>query len=555
MYIGPYLIIALFVAIILVPLFSRSKFKHKLEDQIIDVFERVPTYRDYELSSIKSYQEYVEMFTDTSKHIDDITWNDLDMDQVFKRINACNTSIGEEYLYNVLHVVDFKGRELEYREKLIKYFDEHPGERVDTQIYLSKLGKSSFNQLCACIYDSESKLLDNSWIYNILAVLPIIFGLVAILNPTIGIPLTILSILANALIYYRAKFKLEKEVAVIRYFSAMLWSCDKILKVNDENNLSLFNKLKESYIVFRSLKGKLSRSTQRSAASLDFLAEYVNMIFLSEIRSHNRVMDKINEEAEAFHSLYKAFGEIDMAISTLSFRGSLDEYCRPEFIDTHLIEFKELYHPLIDEPITNSDSIIRNSIVTGPNASGKSTFIKALAINSILAQTINTCMACEYKIKHSLIMTSMAVRDDILEGDSYFITEIKSLKRVLDKINEVPCTCFIDEILRGTNTIERIAASSSILKYLSDKDCLCMVASHDIELTKIMEKICDNYHFSEKVDSDGVSFDFKLKHGYATTKNAIRLLEYMDYDNSIVKDANESVEDFIKNGAWEIAGD
>ena len=84
-----------------------------------------------------------------------------------------------------------------------------------------------------------------------------------------------------------------------------------------------------------------------------------------------------------------------------------------------------------------------------------------MAVNGILAQTIHTNTAKEFNLRFSLIITSMAVRDNITEGDSYFIMEIKSLKRILDKVQDTSCICFVDEILKGTNTIERIAASAA----------------------------------------------------------------------------------------------
>ena len=97
-------------------------------------------------------------------------------------------------------------------------------------------------------------------------------------------------------------------------------------------------------------------------------------------------------------------------------------------------------------------------LITGSNASGKSTYIKAIAINAILAQTINTVLAEKWMMKPSYIVTSMAIQDNVLDGDSYFIAEIKSLKRIMQLIEEEkPCISFIDEILKGTNTIERIA--------------------------------------------------------------------------------------------------
>ena len=111
------------------------------------------------------------------------------------------------------------------------------------------------------------------------------------------------------------------------------------------------------------------------------------------------------------------------------------------------------------------------------------------------------------------VLTSMAVEDDLFEGDSYFVAEIKSIKRLLEQVQQKErCYCFVDEILKGTNTIERIAASASIIHWLSRYPSLAFIATHDIELTEILKNDCSNIHFSEQVTADdGISFDYKVK--------------------------------------------
>lgn len=116
----------------------------------------------------------------------------------------------------------------------------------------------------------------------------------------------------------------------------------------------------------------------------------------------------------------------------------------------------------------------------------------------------------------------------------------------------VRIVCFIDEILKGTNTIERVAASSSVLKYLNSKNCIVITASHDIELTEIMRNLYDNYHFKEEITDEGVVFDYKLLNGHATTKNAIHLLKFMGYDKEIVDDASELSEEYISTRKWNV---
>lgn len=110
----------------------------------------------------------------------------------------------------------------------------------------------------------------------------------------------------------------------------------------------------------------------------------------------------------------------------------------------------------------------------------------------------------------------MALRDDLSEGDSYFIVEIKSMKRILDESRKnLPMLCIIDEVLRGTNTIERIAASSRILGALVKDHVLAFAATHDIELTYILDGIYTNYHFEEEVREHEVVFNYLLQEGRA----------------------------------------
>lgn len=110
--------------------------------------------------------------------------------------------------------------------------------------------------------------------------------------------------------------------------------------------------------------------------------------------------------------------------------------------------------------------------------------------------------------------------------------------------------CFIDEILKGTNTIERIALLSSVLKYLYEKDCRCIAASHDIELTQILKDEYDNYHFSEHITNEGVRFDYLLKKGPSKTRNAVKLLHSIGFNDELVQDAESAVEKFISMQKW-----
>ena len=145
----------------------------------------------------------------------------------------------------------------------------------------------------------------------------------------------------------------------------------------------------------------------------------------------------------------------------------------------------------------------------------------------------------------------MAMKDDLESNTSYYIAEIRSLKRIMDNISgTVPLLCMIDEVLRGTNTIERIAASTEILRHFSGGNCILMAATHDIELAEILKNLYDNYHFTEKYENNEIKFEYKLHPGKSTTHNAIKLLKVMGYPDRIIENAEDRAERFLSEGKW-----
>ena len=218
------------------------------------------------------------------------------------------------------------------------------------------------------------------------------------------------------------------------------------------------------------------------------------------------------------------------------------------------LSFKELYHPLIEHAVANSMTVEKPVLVTGSNASGKSTFLKTVGIAAVLAQTIDTVPAKQFHSSFFRVYSSMALSDNLEGGESYYMVEIRSLKRILDAVEEpgVPVLCFIDEVLRGTNTIERIAASSKILESMAQKRVLPFAATHDIELTRLLDGRYANWHFEEQMEENDIFFSYELKKGPAGTRNAIRLLGIMGYDRELIRQASQMAERFVETGEWRL---
>jgi DNA mismatch repair ATPase MutS len=161
-----------------------------------------------------------------------------------------------------------------------------------------------------------------------------------------------------------------------------------------------------------------------------------------------------------------------------------------------------------------------------------------------MAQSVHTCAAASFETGFFRVATSMALKDDLLAGDSYYMVEIKAMKRLLElgKQSETPALVFADEVLRGTNTVERIAASTQILRSLNHANSLCLAATHDIELTTLLASEYENYHFEESFIDNDIHFPYKILPGAATTRNAIKLLRVMGYDEALVKEAEKMAE-------------
>jgi len=172
--------------------------------------------------------------------------------------------------------------------------------------------------------------------------------------------------------------------------------------------------------------------------------------------------------------------------------------------------------------------------------SGKSTFLRTLTINSILAQTIYTCFADEFTTPILKQYSSIRIDDNLFEGKSYYFQEVNIMASLLEKVETPFQNMFVlDEVFKGTNTVERIAAAKAILSYLNRKANIVIVSTHDIELADMLGKEYDLYHFTETVENSGLHFDHSIKAGQLRTRNAIKILELSNYPPEIIEEARQ----------------
>lgn len=510
-------------------------------------------YTSEKFESLRTYYNYIK---DDKLDVDDITWNDLDLDEIFMLINNTESSIGEEYLYALLRKPCFSEEELRERDRLMKFFDANEDNRIQLQMKLFSVGKMSG----ISFYDYVNRLdkqEPTKYIFNILMALGLILSIAIIfINPPVGGVLTLLFVVNNIYQYYMQKAKIENYLIVFAYICRLLDSIDEIHKLEIPEIQRYTDQLKQDCAHFKSFrKGAYLVTPKKASGNLaDSIMDYFRMLFHIDLIKYNTMLRFFKNNKDVLNRIFHNVGYLDSMVAAASFRRMLPYYCEPALEKNRKpgINAADIYHPLISEPVVNSISEHSSVMITGSNASGKSTFIKTLAINAILAQTIYTATCRSYRGSFFMIYSSMALRDNIFSKESYYMVEIKSLKRILDRVNnEIPTLCFIDEVLRGTNTLERVAASSRILSYLAQKNTLVFAATHDIELTHILESYYSNYHFQERIEKDEIIFDYKLYQGKAISKNAIKLLDMLKFPKEITHAAENAAEGFLTKGEWD----
>lgn len=548
-----YIIIAIVVGCIVFSITERISRTKKSRSQIRAQWGKVLD-KKYTSDEYNSFRNYFDNRKNegSSFFIDDITWNDLDMNRVFSRLNNTRTDVGEEYLYNMLRELVFDQTELSDRDRLIEYFRKNSVEREKLQMLLSELGKLRYLSLTEYINGKRRGFGQNGIYYKFLSLFFIASTITTIFFPP-AITVFFISLAANVTVYFKARDRIIGHLQSLGYIVNMISTSKRISKLSIKELDTYLDKLKEST---RKVKGlSLNSFFLFFYSTENYFLELIKIFFLGEPIAFHSIFKIVEKHMPELDTMYKTLGLIDSIISVASFRESLDYYTTPVLTKGNngnkKIAFTDLYHPLIKEPVPNSFSETRGALITGSNASGKSTFLKSVAINALFAQTIYTCLAKEYISCYMHIYSSMALSDNLEMKESYYIVEIKSLKRILKGLNsDTPCLCVIDEVLRGTNTIERIAASSEILNFITNSNCICLCASHDIELTQILADKVGNYHFQEFFEDNNIKFDYKIYPGKSTTRNAIKLLKILGYEEAIVDSAEQRARQFSDNGYW-----
>ena len=235
------------------------------------------------------------------------------------------------------------------------------------------------------------------------------------------------------------------------------------------------------------------------------------------------------------HPWFEILGHLE-ALSSLSvLHFNRPEWAFPEITAEYfMIEGNQIGHPLIPDSkrITNDISIPQKGaimLVTGSNMAGKSTYLRSIGINVVLAMAGGPVCAGNFKVSHVQLISSMRVSDNLAESTSTFYAELKKLKKIIEKVNEGERVfILLDEILRGTNSLDRHTGSVALTRQLIRHQSAAIIATHDLELASLKSEFPDNllnYHFDVQVSGDELFFDYRLKSGVCNSLNASLLMK------------------------------
>jgi len=479
----------------------------------------------------------------TNDHIlSDKTLNDIDFQELFKIFDRTISSIGQQFLYDRLVTISDNIRDHSSNEKFISQVSRDADLRLRIQKNLYPLQNKDAYFITSLFQDI---LLKKPQWYFMLPVLSI--SMAAMASMITIYPMAIIGVFIvfaiNLGIHLYTRKKSQQYISSIPQLNNLINAAEAVIKL--ETVFPVNEEIKNSVSKLRNINRKtfLFKAEPALKGVFDLLLWYgfemIKIVFLIEPIIFFRYLEQIKIKQNEITIVFRYIAEIDTCISIASLRSEYNDYSMPTYYDNpKKIQCKDMYHPMVKDCITNDFHIDNKSILlTGSNMSGKTTFIRTLAVNLITSYNLNTSFSSLCMIPLLNIFSALRISDDLLNDKSYYFEEVLTIKTMMDHgISQSGKIFFLDEIFKGTNTVERISAGKAILSALA-KNNIVIVSTHDIELAELLKEEYDLYHFSEIVDNKTVDFDYKIKPGKLMKRNAIRILELNGYPDSVIKEA------------------
>ena len=267
---------------------------------------------------------------------------------------------------------------------------------------------------------------------------------------------------------------------------------------------------------------------------------FANAFALRDLHHSYKIEQWIQTYLEKVDSWFEVIAFFDAQNSLANFKFNHPDFTFPKIIPTAIetkkttIEASDLGHPLLSKEKRVTSSVTINTeeffIITGANMAGKSTFLRTISLSIVMANMGLPVCASSFKYAPIKLITSMRTSDNLSEDESYFFSELKRLKFIVDTISKDNYFIILDEILKGTNSTDKAIGSRKFVQKLVASNSTGIIATHDLSLCEITNELPEvkNYYFDAEIINDELYFDYKLKDGICKNMNASFLLKKME---------------------------
>lgn len=468
--------------------------------------------------------------------------SDLDIvghKSLFQFLNSTHTWHGRQVFANDLLRPTHGLRELEERQEAIAELSKDIDFASKIQYHLSQIGVDpSAVQLVGELKDKKP-FIKNKAVKILLTYAPVltlvfIAGIIVFQQKSLYLTGAIVALI-QAIIWIAGMPGTHKYLGAMAHLPYKLSAYSAVIEILTSKDYSSekLKQIKEQlHVASQAIKDLGKIADKISVKHNGIIYFVVNVLLLWDYECSFLLEEWKSKYSHLAEQWFTAVGEFESLLCFSHLPNACDNTCLPVITEKgNIIESREIGHPLLPNEIrVNNDLHFNNNIfiISGSNMSGKTTFLRTVGINLVLARTGGFVCAQQMTCSPLDIMTSMRIADDLNEGVSTFYAELKRIKGIIDCAHKRPNMIFlIDEIFRGTNSVDRLTGAKTVIAKLDALSVTGMISTHDLELCELanIHVNIKNHSFSEHYKDNSIYFDYKMKPGKSRTTNAKYLME------------------------------
>jgi hypothetical protein len=490
------------------------------------------------------YFDLTRKLSERTAVVDDKTWVDLEFPKFFTTVDITATPIGRQYLFHQLRTYEFDPEELNRRHRAYEALGSNRELREDIQLALKPLKIDSAAHMADLLWGPEPEKIPQQHLVVPCMVLAIVAIPVAIAHLA-PVWLCAIPFILNMVIARRVDVKLGTSVAALLDCGRMLAVANRLAAVRSSEQFPHLGRMVAEDALRKELGAQIRSlawlDSARNTTGLSALAIIANLFFLLNFAFYGRSIERFLLTRTLWHSTFELIGAVDAAVAIAGFLQRYPQHCRARVSNDSNLVIENGYHALIRQPVKNSVSLAGSSaLVTGSNMTGKTTFIKMVAMNVILGHTLGVCLADRAILPRSPVRALIRGDQSVETGKSRYFAEAEAIREFIEEAASGGCRIFIlDEPFSGTNTVERVAVAKAVLRAIA-QSAQALVTTHDVELQHLLGQNFELFYFQEDPAVEGF-FDHKLHAGASTQRNAIRVLERLGYPAPIIAEALATV--------------